>query len=198
MQYADLFSGERFELEHMDQVFVDMLQPSLQSVVVEGAVSSTEAYDNLSSTALMGYSSGRIFYQFYPGETVKQMLSTIAVRLLTVSDLEHSYLLRGNSRIPLNVQQILYGNDAQGAQRLQAGDTILIPFSQRFVSVSGGVLVRVCLPMFLIVSQTILRCSGLAMSLSGLSQGYRRDGREPRGCSCYARVDHLWCQEYLL
>jgi protein involved in polysaccharide export with SLBB domain len=67
------------------------------------------------------------------------MLSTIAVRLLTVSDLEHSYLLRGNSRIPLNVQQILYGNDAQGAQRLQAGDTILIPFSQRFVSVSGGV-----------------------------------------------------------
>lgn len=139
VQYADLFSGERFELEHMDQVFVDMLQPSLQSVVVEGAVSSTEAYDNLSSTALMGYSSGRIFYQFYPGETVKQMLSTIAVRLLTVSDLEHSYLLRGNSRIPLNVQQILYGNDAQGAQRLQAGDTILIPFSQRFVSVSGGV-----------------------------------------------------------
>ena len=139
VHYVDLFKHESFELAHLDQVFVDPLVQRAQSITVEGAVSASEVYDALSSTALVGYTSGRIFYQFYPRETLKQMLTTISVRFLAVSDLDGSYLLREGKRIPIKVQQILYGNDPQGDLTLASGDVIVIPFSQRLVSVSGGV-----------------------------------------------------------
>jgi hypothetical protein len=109
-------------------------------VTIEGSVAASEAYDNLSSTALMGTSSGRIFYQFYPGESVRQMLESIAPRLMTVSDLDGTYLLRAQKRIPLKAQQILYGDDPNGQMVLESGDTFIIPFNQRFISVSGGVV----------------------------------------------------------
>ena len=140
VEYADLFARSSYTLFSMDQVVVDTITPSVQSVTIEGAVSASEAYDNLSSTALLGNSSGRIFYQFYPGETVKQMLETISPRLMTVSDLDGAYLLRGNQRISLKAQQVLYGTDEQGSLQLEAGDSLLIPFNQRFVTVSGAVV----------------------------------------------------------
>lgn len=140
VRYVDLVKTPDFELQHLDQVIVDVLTPTLQSVTIEGAVASSEAHDTLSSTALVGYTSGRIFYQFYPGETLKQMLSAIEPRFLTVSDLDGTYLLRGGKRIPLKAQQILYGNDEQASMKLESGDVLLVPFSQRFVTVSGAVV----------------------------------------------------------
>ncbi len=138
--YADLFGGKPMALQHMDQVVIDTLKSSVRTVTIEGAVAASEAYDSLSSTALMGTPSGRIFYQFYPGESVRQMLTSIAPRLMTVSDLDGSYLLRGEKRIPLKAQQILYGDDPNADLALESGDTFIIPFSQRFISVSGGVV----------------------------------------------------------
>ncbi|HHT81126.1 MAG TPA: sugar transporter [Spirochaetales bacterium] len=138
--YADLFSGKPMALQHMDQVVIDTLKSSVSTVTIEGAVSANEAYDSLSSTALMGTSSGRVFYQFYPGETVKQMLETIAPRLMTVSDLDGTYLMRKEKRIPLKAQQILYGDDPNAMLGLESGDIFIIPFNQRFISVSGGVV----------------------------------------------------------
>lgn len=138
--YADLFGGKPIPLQHMDQVVIDTLKSSVHTVTIEGAVAASEAYDSLSSTALMGTSSGRIFYQFYPGESVRQMLSSIAPRLMTVSDLDGTYLLREGKRIPLKAQQILYGSDPNGLLTLESGDTFIIPFNQRFISVSGGVV----------------------------------------------------------
>ncbi len=138
--YADLFGGKPMALQHMDQVVIDTLKASVHTVSIEGAVAASEAYDTLSSTALVGTSSGRIFYQFYPGESIRQMLTSIAPRLMTVSDLDSSYLLRDQKRIPIKAQQILYGDDPNAHLVLQSGDTFIIPFNQRFVSVSGGVV----------------------------------------------------------
>ena len=138
--YADLFGGKPMALQHMDQVVIDTLKSSVRTVTIEGSVSASEAYDNLSSTALMGTSSGRIFYQFYPGESVRQMLESIEPRLMTVSDLDGTYLLRGQKRIPLKAQQILYGDDPNSLLTLESGDVFTIPFNQRFISVSGGVV----------------------------------------------------------
>lgn len=140
VNYADLFGNKKIALQHMDQVVIDTLSSSVQTVTIEGSVAASEAYDSRSATALVGTSSGRIFYQFYPGESVKQMLGAIAPRLMTVSDLDGSYLLRDQQRIPLKAQQILYGDDPDGLLTLKSGDTFIIPFNQRFVSVSGGVV----------------------------------------------------------
>jgi protein involved in polysaccharide export with SLBB domain len=138
--YADLFGGKPMALQHLDQVVIDTLKSSVRTVTIEGSVAANEAYDNLSSTALMGTSSGRIFYQFYPGESVRQMLEAIAPRLMTVSDLDGTYLLRGQKRIPLKAQQILYGDDPNARMTLESGDIFIIPFNQRFISVSGAVV----------------------------------------------------------
>jgi len=138
--YADLFGGKPMVLQHLDKVIIDTLKSSVRTVTIEGSVASSEAYDNLSSTALMGTSSGRIFYQFYPGESVRQMLESIAPRLMTVSDLDGTYLLRSDKRIPLKAQQILYGDDPNALLTLESGDVFIIPFNQRFISVSGGVV----------------------------------------------------------
>lgn len=140
VHYVDLVQNPSFALQHQDQVIVDTLTPSMQSVTIEGAVSTSEAFDTLNTTALVGFPSGRIFYQFYPGETVKQMLSSIGARLMTVSDLDGSYLLRNGEKIPVKAQQIFYGTNDQGSMRLQSGDTFLIPFNQRFVTISGAVV----------------------------------------------------------
>ncbi len=140
VEYVNLLAKPDYTLRNLDQVLVNTMEPAMQSVVIEGAVASQEAYDSLSSTALVGYPSGRIFYQFYPGETMKQMLTSLSSRFMTVSDLDAAYLLRGGERLPLNAQQILYGNDAQGTLALKNGDTVLIPFTQRLVTVSGGVV----------------------------------------------------------
>lgn len=138
--YADLFGGKPIVLQHMDQIVIDTLKSSVHTVTIEGSVAASEAFDNLSSTALVGTSSGRIFYQFYPGENVRQMLESIAPRLMTVSDLDGTYLLREQKRIPLKAQQILYGDDPNAKLTLESGDTFIIPFNQRFISVSGGVV----------------------------------------------------------
>lgn len=140
VHYVDLVKEPSFALQHLDQVIVDTLVPSMQSVTIEGAVATTEAFDTLSSTALVGYTSGRIFYQFYPGETLRHMLSTISPRLMTVSDLDGAYLLRNGEKIPIKAQQILYGTNDQASMRLQSGDTFVIPFNQRLVTVSGAVV----------------------------------------------------------
>jgi len=138
--FANLLDGGDVELKHLDQVIVDTLLPSIQSITIEGAIASSESADTTSPTAQMGYSSGRIFYQFYPQENLRQLLTAIAGRLLTISDLDGSFLLRGEEKIAVRAQQILYGDDEQGLLRLQAGDTLLIPFNQRFVTVSGAVV----------------------------------------------------------
>lgn len=138
--YADLIGGKPMALQHMDQIVIDTLRSSARTVTIEGSIAASEAYDSLSSTALIGTSSGRIFYQFYPGESVRQMLEAIAPRLMTVSDLDGTYLLRGQKRIPLKAQQILYGNDPNAHLALESGDSFIIPFNQRFISVSGGVV----------------------------------------------------------
>ncbi len=138
--FVNLLDGEDTRLKHLDQVIVDTILPSIQSITIEGAIASGESGDTTTPTAQMGTSSGRIFYQFYPQETLKQLLSAIAGRLLTISDLDGSFLLRGEERIAVRAQQILYGNDEQAHLRLEAGDTLLIPFNQRFVTVSGAVV----------------------------------------------------------
>ncbi|HOE88852.1 MAG TPA: SLBB domain-containing protein [Sphaerochaeta sp.] len=138
--YADLLKDQQFEVRHLDKVYVDLLGPMPQSILIEGAISSTEAANTLSSSSLTGYVSGRIFYQLYPGETIKHVFETLSGRLLSISDLERAYILRDGQRINLDLQRILYGQDPNSTRTLENGDAIMIPFSQRFVSVTGGVV----------------------------------------------------------
>lgn len=126
-----------FALNHLDTVFVSPIAPLSRAITLEGAVNMGDA--TTQSSALS--SSGRVYYQFFPGETVLEMMQAIAHRFSAVSDLAAAYVIRADQFIPVNIQTILMGGNEPIAQLpLQEGDRFVIPFNQLFVNVTGGVL----------------------------------------------------------
>jgi protein involved in polysaccharide export with SLBB domain len=126
-----------FSLRHLDSIFVSPIAPLSRAVTLEGAVNMGET--QVQSSALS--SSGRVYYQFFPGETILELMQNIAHRFSAVSDLAETYLLRNDQLIPVNVQAILMGGAESAAKmELQEGDRFVIPFNQLFVNVTGGVL----------------------------------------------------------
>lgn len=132
---ADEF--DTFALQHMDTVFISPLAPLSRAVTIEGAVNMGDVQQQSSALG----SSGRVYYQFFPGETVLELMQGIANRFSAVSDLASTYLLREDQLIPIDVQTILMGGPSSVADiQLEEGDRFVIPFNQLFVNVTGGVL----------------------------------------------------------
>lgn len=126
-----------FFLRHLDTVFVSPMIPLSRSVTIEGAVNM----GNVEAQSDMLSSSGKLYYQFYPGETVLEMVQNISSRFSATSDLAAAYLLREDSLIPINIYAMLMGQPSESSSlTLQEGDRFIIPFNQLFVSVAGGVL----------------------------------------------------------
>ena len=126
-----------FTLQDYDVIYVNSITPTTKAVSIEGAISIDSTYD--SNTMLS--SSRRVYYQFYPGESVQQMLQNISSRFTTVSDLSNMYLKRGNTLIDIDAKSLLVGeSDETLPIILQEGDSFVVPFSQLFVHVAGGVL----------------------------------------------------------
>lgn len=134
----DASSGSAFALTHLDVVRVEPHEAPLSSVVVEGAVAVSEQQALSSIPA----SSGRLLYQFFPGETAASMVRSLAERFTVASDLSQAFIKRGTELIPFDAQAVLAGTASPTASAIQlkAGDTLVIPFSQMFVTVAGGVL----------------------------------------------------------
>ncbi|MDD2406019.1 MAG: SLBB domain-containing protein [Sphaerochaetaceae bacterium] len=133
----DASKASSFTLQHMDSVRVEAIVAATPAVTVEGAIAVTEQ-QSLSSIPA---SSGRLLYQFFPDETLQSMIIALSDRFTTTTDLSQTYLQRDGSLIPIDAQAILAGVNVQGADtRLKAGDKLVVPFSQMFVTVSGGVL----------------------------------------------------------
>ena len=126
-----------FTVHHLDTIFVNPIVPLTRAVSIEGAVTMGETV--VQTSALN--SSGRLYYQFFPGETVVEMLQAISTRFSAVSDLGGTYLLRGEKLIPIDVQSILMGRPSEVATLVLAeGDRFVVPFNQLFVNVAGAVL----------------------------------------------------------
>ncbi|MDE6069011.1 MAG: ligand-binding protein, partial [Treponemataceae bacterium] len=58
-----------------------------------------------------------------------------------VADTANSYIMRDNNKIPISIYKILYDKDFDSDEILQSNDTLIVPFKQYFVSVSGAVKV---------------------------------------------------------
>ncbi len=134
---VDASGRSNFVLEHLDEVRVTRIPANVGAVIVEGAVAVSSTPQTTSSLS----SSGRLFYQFYPGETIKDLVVALADRFSSVSDLGSAYIQRGNTLIPINAQALLSGKtDPQAALKLAEGDRFIVPFNQLLVTVAGGVL----------------------------------------------------------
>ena len=81
----------------------------------------------------------RVPYTFYPGETLSSAVQKLRAQFSAVSDLKNAYLLRDTNRTPVDLAKFLYDKDYTKDIPFVAGDTIVVPFRQFFVSVSGAV-----------------------------------------------------------
>jgi hypothetical protein len=56
-----------------------------------------------------------------------------------VSDTRNAYLIRGNERIPMNLNPMLYDSTYRSPYNIKADDVLIVPFRQYFVTVAGAV-----------------------------------------------------------
>ncbi|MCQ2412590.1 MAG: SLBB domain-containing protein [Sphaerochaetaceae bacterium] len=113
-----------------DVVTVAQSAQSLPFVTITGAVSSP-ASNTISS-------ANKVSYSFIPGETALQLIRSISHMLLPTSDLSSIYVLRGGQKIAVDASEALSSSE-KGDLVLEMGDTIVIPFSQLTVTVTGAV-----------------------------------------------------------
>ena len=114
-----------------DLVTVAYSAQSMPYVTVTGAIATGEGTSTVSS-------AGKIMYRFIPGETAQQLVRNIADLLIETSDMSSVYVLRDGARIMVDVSDALTSS-GKGDVVLQQGDTVVIPFSQFTVTVTGAV-----------------------------------------------------------
>ncbi|MDR2743282.1 MAG: SLBB domain-containing protein [Treponema sp.] len=153
--------GDNFSLEHYDMVMVPaktQLQPVL---FVEGAVAAFEEEDVASKVPASASSiqiasrisptsspvsavptaSTRLVVPFNKGEYYGSMVRRNSKWFSAVSDTQNAYIIRGDSRIPINLNPLLYDESYRGEVSIEDNDTLVIPFRQYFVTVAGAVVV---------------------------------------------------------
>ena len=121
------------QIKLYDVITVPSMQDLIPVVWFEGAV-------GLGSTGASPETSQRIAYTFIPGDTISQ--AAIANRKLfsAVSDISKAFLLRADgTHIALDLGKFIYNYDISGDIELMPNDTIIVPFRQFFVTVSGAV-----------------------------------------------------------
>jgi len=119
---VDELAASSFILQDFDTIFVNPVIPQTKAVSVEGAINIGSGS---TSTNVLS-SSGKLYYQFYPGESVNQMLQNISSRFTTVSDLSNMYVKRNDTIIPIDAKNILIGEGKELKPLiLQEGDSFV-------------------------------------------------------------------------
>jgi protein involved in polysaccharide export with SLBB domain len=138
-------SGEKFflggkdiednlTLNNLDAVYIPFITDLMPVMFVEGAVQLLdEETGNVLSDA------NRITVRFNEGENYASLVQRNRGWFSSVSDTRNAYLLRGEERIIMNLNPMLYDSSYRSAYYVEEEDTLIIPFRQYFVTVAGAV-----------------------------------------------------------
>jgi hypothetical protein len=151
MQLSLLLTAEQFKSDFAlcddDTVSVSTIYDLLPVMYYEGAVRAgagtagpVEGSQTVASTkedSMM--SSARIPVRFSPGTDYAFFVRTNRAMFTTRADLSNAYIIRESNTIPLNISRIMYDSSYASVEIVQAGDTLMVPFKQYFVTVSGAV-----------------------------------------------------------
>jgi protein involved in polysaccharide export with SLBB domain len=124
--------AENYPLENYDIIDVPSTAIGRPVLFVEGAVRASEEGDLTASNRLM--------IRFEPGENYGPLVRRNLGWFGATSDTQNAYILRGDERIPLDLNPLLYDPDSRSLYYLEPNDTLIIPFRQYFVTVSGAVI----------------------------------------------------------
>ncbi|MDR2633790.1 MAG: SLBB domain-containing protein [Treponema sp.] len=142
-QFVSYKEAALVSLEDRDSVFIANKEVNRPVAFFEGAISqvrmSTERSTVVQETSGEIEGTSKMEYPFYQGETLGNAVRTIRDRFSLVSDLANTYILRKGQQIPVDLRPFLYNNDFSHDVALENGDTVIVPFRQYFVLVSGAV-----------------------------------------------------------
>jgi protein involved in polysaccharide export with SLBB domain len=125
--------AENYPLEHYDIVEISNTVDERPVLYVEGAVGAS---DEGHLTA-----SNRVIVRFQPGEDYGSLVRRNLDWFSAVSDTGNAYIRRGNEKIPLDLNPLMYSPENRSSYNLEPNDMLIIPFRQYFVTVAGAVMV---------------------------------------------------------
>lgn len=126
-----------YELLCYDSVKISTFSDLSPHIFVEGAISEGVADETVKLEN--SNVSKKLSFDFSEGEDYAFFIRKNKDILTEVSDLEHAYILRDGEKIELNLLPVLYDASYYAKIEMKNNDTLLIPFKQFFVSVSGAV-----------------------------------------------------------
>ncbi len=143
---------ENYKIEPYDTIYIPTYKDLRPSIFIEGAVitSSEITSSEITSSEITSSeitsddlrNTNRLTVTFSAGEKYTSFVRSHSKWFSSsVADTANSYIVRGSEQIPLDVYKIVYDQNFESDETLQSNDTLVIPFKQYFVSVSGAVKV---------------------------------------------------------
>ncbi|MFA6937970.1 MAG: SLBB domain-containing protein [Treponema sp.] len=120
-----------FELLCFDSIIIPSYTDLMPVVFFEGAIYSKTNEELEAST--------RVALTFTPGENYATILRSNKDKFSASSDTKNAYIIRQGKQIPIDIDSLLYDASIYSPEYVQANDTLLVPFKQYFISVSGAV-----------------------------------------------------------
>lgn len=124
--------NDDYGLACYDTVDVSSYEDLMPVIFVEGAVQISEEGTSLTA-------SNRLALAFNNGEDYAFFARRNKNIFANTADLENAYIIRGDEHIQVNLSQMLYDETYNSKITMELNDTLLVPFRQSFVSVSGAV-----------------------------------------------------------
>jgi protein involved in polysaccharide export with SLBB domain len=124
---------DSFILEHFDSLYIPSTTQLHSVMFVEGAV-------NLPENPAALTTSRNLAVRFIEGETYASLVRRNTDWFSEVSDTQNAYIIRGNNRIPINLNNALYDPMYRGRNLIIKDDILVVPFRQFFVTVAGSVI----------------------------------------------------------
>ncbi len=129
-------SAQDFEadiaLEDLDSIFVHNRTERTGWIFIEGAIIVEQK-----STALTA--SDKTAIQFEADEDYAYLFRRHRGLFTDSSDIKAAYIVRDGTTIPIDISRALYNASYRAELCPQNGDTVIVPFAQNFIIVSGAV-----------------------------------------------------------
>lgn len=120
------------ELKHLDSITVSSRRDLIPVMYLEGAI----GVPGTAGTQV----SQRIELRFNAGENYASLVRNNRSQFTSISDTKNSYIVRGEERISINLNPILYDSAYRSDYTVENEDILVVPFRQFFVTVTGAVM----------------------------------------------------------
>lgn len=128
--------SDDYGLLNLDSVSIGDLRALMNTMFIQGAVGI-----QISETTEGEIPTQNIRYQFEEGETYLKFIRSHRDWFTDVSDYERTYISRNGERIYIDLYSMLFDPEYESDLKMEAHDTLVVPFKQFFVTVSGAVRV---------------------------------------------------------